>query len=651
MAVTRIATPHRYVGLSTDVKPTDAPAGSRFVERDTGLTYVWDLTSWGVTSISARANTWTAQQTFSANGVGDTPTPRIVLSNTTAAAAGAQQASPVIRWSGKGWKTDAAAASQAVEFQAYVLPLQGAAAPSGAWLLKQSINGGAYTQVGMFGSYIMSNEVYTLAADPNDSAKLSYVFNSIDITGGGSGATSTTDAMKVYRTSVVWNSNALVNIHQDYLRLSAVAGGADTQQEGGIYFAHLFVDNPNTLFASLTDWYIDVGADVLVDGIVINYTDSLGGNPTLRKSAFRLANSGAHAMTDGIILNSAMTGNYFAATSSNGVTTYWKVDATGATTQLGNMLVSNGTPVIRIQDTTASDVSDAVHGELAFVYSADTSLSLGGMQLLRATVAGNGYAGYATVLRAIIDGGNPFVVLSAQGLGSVGIGTTKTGANATWNLILGGGVTTPVLGTKAQDIVQLAAVDASGGHRRLYIQSEEGSPISLGDDILNFAAATGIVSIGGTTVLSLTTAGLALSALNLTLTGTISATGARVTQSYHTNITSTNAVTVDSWSASKTDIHAYTRAALAILRGIEVIQFRHNLDRDPSGRVKLGVRAESIAEPLALVSADYGHGLGIGPTLDTMGLAALHTKAIQELDDKIAHLERQLVAAGITPTK
>lgn len=56
MAVTRVSTPHHYVGLSSDSKPTtDAPlageppppAGSLFFERDTGLTFIWDLTAWG----------------------------------------------------------------------------------------------------------------------------------------------------------------------------------------------------------------------------------------------------------------------------------------------------------------------------------------------------------------------------------------------------------------------------------------------------------------------------------------------------------------------------------------------------------------------------------------------------------------------------
>lgn len=41
MAVNRIAEVSRYVGLSTDTKPTP-PAGSTFFETDTGYRYVYD---------------------------------------------------------------------------------------------------------------------------------------------------------------------------------------------------------------------------------------------------------------------------------------------------------------------------------------------------------------------------------------------------------------------------------------------------------------------------------------------------------------------------------------------------------------------------------------------------------------------------------
>lgn len=85
--------------------------------------------------------------TTNALGVTQTNTSGIVLSNNTAAAAGAQQISPALRWRGSGWKTTATAASQTVDFIADVLPIEGTTSPTGIWQLKSSINGGAYSEV------------------------------------------------------------------------------------------------------------------------------------------------------------------------------------------------------------------------------------------------------------------------------------------------------------------------------------------------------------------------------------------------------------------------------------------------------------------------------------------------------------------------
>lgn len=57
MTVTRVATPHEYVGVSGDTKPTDGvPAGSRFFERDTGFEFIWDGTAWGQRLFPAAAS-------------------------------------------------------------------------------------------------------------------------------------------------------------------------------------------------------------------------------------------------------------------------------------------------------------------------------------------------------------------------------------------------------------------------------------------------------------------------------------------------------------------------------------------------------------------------------------------------------------------
>lgn len=48
MTVVRVSTPHAYVGVSGDTKPTDGvPPGSTFFETDTGHDFVFDGTNWG----------------------------------------------------------------------------------------------------------------------------------------------------------------------------------------------------------------------------------------------------------------------------------------------------------------------------------------------------------------------------------------------------------------------------------------------------------------------------------------------------------------------------------------------------------------------------------------------------------------------------
>lgn len=86
----------------------------------------------------------TLKHTFNSLGTTQTNGAGLWFTNTTAAAAGAQQISPSIVLEGRGWKTNATAASQSVKFAQYVLPVQGAANPTGTWTLNSSINGGAY---------------------------------------------------------------------------------------------------------------------------------------------------------------------------------------------------------------------------------------------------------------------------------------------------------------------------------------------------------------------------------------------------------------------------------------------------------------------------------------------------------------------------
>jgi len=112
-----------------DISP--AGSGSELQFRSSGTAFGAATNS----SVSGGAITLGA-----AEALGTTSTARLTVANTTSAAAGAQQVSPSIVLEGRGWKTDATAASQIVRFRENVLPVQGTANPSATWRLQSEIN-------------------------------------------------------------------------------------------------------------------------------------------------------------------------------------------------------------------------------------------------------------------------------------------------------------------------------------------------------------------------------------------------------------------------------------------------------------------------------------------------------------------------------
>jgi hypothetical protein len=76
----------------------------------------------------------------------------LVLQNTGAASSGNQEFSPRLRLTGAGWKTNATAASQVMDFTLETVPVQGAANPTAQMDVKAQINGGGYTSISGFNS-------------------------------------------------------------------------------------------------------------------------------------------------------------------------------------------------------------------------------------------------------------------------------------------------------------------------------------------------------------------------------------------------------------------------------------------------------------------------------------------------------------------
>ena len=85
-------------------------------------------------------------------GTSSTIAKGLYLVNSTAAAAAAQQYSPILTFEGQGWKTNSTAASQSVQFLVGAQPVQGTANPTGNLMFQSIINGGTATNVFQVGS-------------------------------------------------------------------------------------------------------------------------------------------------------------------------------------------------------------------------------------------------------------------------------------------------------------------------------------------------------------------------------------------------------------------------------------------------------------------------------------------------------------------
>lgn len=121
-----------FTAIKLNVTNTASAAASLLMDLQVGSATVFNVAENGLI-------------TTTMPGLGSTPTDGHFLVNTTAAAAGAQQYSPAIHFKGFGWRTNATAASRAVEYRMYLVPVQAAATPSGLLQFESAINGGAFS--------------------------------------------------------------------------------------------------------------------------------------------------------------------------------------------------------------------------------------------------------------------------------------------------------------------------------------------------------------------------------------------------------------------------------------------------------------------------------------------------------------------------
>lgn len=224
-----------------------APGGVTDVSNSDGTLTISPTTGSVVASLAlGHANSWTAAQTLLKTALGTTTADGWVLDNTTAAANGAQQVSPAVRWRGRGWNSGGAGSSQTIDFRQYLLPVQGASGATGLLKTQISRNGAAYADV--LTQSTTGEIVQTVL--PGVSALTGY-----EISGPwGNSTPGTTRALRLNSTN---GYNIVDFTYSGTLRQSIVgaSGGAlDLYASGGNYFSFYSGNSglsSNTLMAQI----------------------------------------------------------------------------------------------------------------------------------------------------------------------------------------------------------------------------------------------------------------------------------------------------------------------------------------------------------------------------------------------------------------
>lgn len=180
--------------------------GASIINKSYADASYWSLSSGGTLT---GANTITGTTTnilkyvFNSLGVTSTDGAGHWISNTTAAAAGAQQISPSLVLEGQGWKTTATAASQSVKWKLDVLPIQGTTNPTSALRFTSSINGAAYTSAMTLDA--TSGNSWVSASFHTISVSTSSTILTLAASGSSTGVISLSSNL-VQRNRLLWNT-------------------------------------------------------------------------------------------------------------------------------------------------------------------------------------------------------------------------------------------------------------------------------------------------------------------------------------------------------------------------------------------------------------------------------------------------------------
>lgn len=178
----------------------------------------------------------TTSATLSNNNIGAVSTDGFVLQNTQAAAVGAQQYSPRVHWIGSGWKTDATAGAQTIDWIAEIRPIQGTAAPNANLVFSTQVAGGGYTTIITFGLNGGGNSQLYFNSPSNKATNLVYQNNAAAVWyAGNAGASS--DTYTILNSDANGNATRLFLNQGGELGLSKITASGTSPGAGFMKFA------------------------------------------------------------------------------------------------------------------------------------------------------------------------------------------------------------------------------------------------------------------------------------------------------------------------------------------------------------------------------------------------------------------------------
>ncbi|MDP3245008.1 MAG: hypothetical protein Q8M83_05145 [bacterium] len=313
---------------ATDAGTKDTYGGYFSATGDTAGT----STAYGVYATASGADTNysffspSGNSQFQRDSLGTTTAAGLSLVNTTDAAAGAQQISPSLFLRGEGWETNVGS-SMTTDWQMYVLPVQGAAAPTSQLVIQGRINNGAWSDsplavqisnLGIVSAYRFGGYMFELTSNLDI-----YAGDELGITGG-----------------VLWENFAAKtsiftgNIADGASAIGVAIGNKTALTTSGAKIVNFINDTTEKAYIDKDGGLVltSDGAATTTDALTITATSLSTGSAIVATGP----SGGTAGVTDAFVKLATDLGNTGATTPTFGlISSTATIDTSGATTDTG----------------------------------------------------------------------------------------------------------------------------------------------------------------------------------------------------------------------------------------------------------------------------------------------------------------------------